>query len=706
MRPKHLALGLAALAVPFAAEALACGGCFSPPAPTADQTVVQNAERVLFVRDEKTKKSTVWVEVRYSGLAKDFGWVLPVPKLPKVGVGSTAVFDALDQRMQLRYAVQYQGPENCRDGYEGCKEMMYGEGDFAGGPQAGTSAADASASDDAGSNAPPSVQVLAQGTTGPYDYQVVASNDTALLYTWLNTRGYAIPEKSKPILQSHIDKGDKFVAIKLSNGQGVSAIRPVALEMEDAEPCVPLRLTSIAASEDLQVVVTVAGVGRAVVKNYLDVEVNPMRLNWMQYNNYVSCGDISGGYGYCTVPDNLGQVVSAAIDEAAGRAFVTEAALGGADLGQLSPLQSLTAQNFLYATNLFALGKLLLNLQGTLPLNDATADAMAPHLPLAKVMPGVAPLQALANLRACASFWQMFGPNPSQPCNLPGGTVLYAAALQAATYDAQPLADDVTTTLVKPIADVAAQLGDSGIVTRLAMRISPDEMDRDPIFAYNKALPKLSPVRSIRRNQVCLDGWNTGKQATRLTVDGLGSWVFEGDNNTKDPRFANAPAALQVRLQDETGPALEISADQVEFVDTAIKGAVPGKPSIPADLVLKTPLPWSPPKSDVLVNFLGPWKKPYSWCTPKDGWADGAMPPSGTPVKRGADAGPTSGPVPGVDAKSGWTDTVSPQYQPQADLSHDSDGGCTAQHTANATGWWLLLLSLGTLLGLRRRART
>ena len=85
--------------------AWACGGCFGPPPPPqAPQNfaVLQNAERVLFVRDPNTKKSTVWVEVRYAGLAEGFGWVLPLPKQPKVGVGTVKVFDALDKAMAFR----------------------------------------------------------------------------------------------------------------------------------------------------------------------------------------------------------------------------------------------------------------------------------------------------------------------------------------------------------------------------------------------------------------------------------------------------------------------------------------------------------------------------------------------------------------------------------------------------------------------------
>ncbi len=700
MRPTYLALGLALATAPLAQTALACGGCFSPPAPTLDQTVVQNAERVLFYRDEITKKSTVWVEVRYSGLAQDFGWVLPVPKVPKVGVGSTAVFDALDAKMRMRYHFVYDQPENCRDPWQGCKQEMY--------PMAGSSndfnSADASAGADSGgsvSGGGPKVEVLAQGSTGPYDYQVVASNDANLLYTWLNTRGYAIPEKSKPIIDSHIKKGDKFVAVKLSNGQGIKAIRPITLEMDDSEACVPLRLTSIAAAEDMQVVVTVAGPNRALVKNYLDVEPNPLRmaLDPASAGNDLACTDFATGKGYygqlCKIPNNFEQVAAAAIDEAAGRAFITESAMPGGSVGQLSPLQKITGKEFANATNLFNLGTVLLSLQGVLPIDEGTAAVMAPHLPLSQVMPGVVPAQALANLRACASFWQM---GQGQPCALPNGPTLTKEQLQAATFAPQPLADDVTQNLVGPVADAAKKIAANGWVTRLSLRISPEEMDRDPVFAYNPALPARAPDRMVGFNTVCMDGWYNGPQAYRLTFDGLGSWVFDQTKtNTKDPRFAQAPYALAVELQDESGPAMTIAKDQVDFVDSAIKGALPGQPSLPKDLVLKTPVPWAPPPSDILVTKVGPWHKPYNWCEPKAGWVDGQPAPSGEVPK--TDAGSTSGPVPGVDAVSGWTDAVSPQATVSS-ASNPSDSGCTAGTRGNSA--WGMLILAGLALWVRR----
>ncbi|MSP92840.1 MAG: DUF2330 domain-containing protein [Myxococcales bacterium] len=697
----------ATLSVALPRAASACGGCFSPPSATTDQVVVQDAERVLFVRDAKTKQSTVWVEVRYSGLAKDFGWVLPLPKVPQVGVGSAVVFDALDTRMALRYALKVRDQENCRFPEDGCVPGQFDE-KFGGPPPQPSAGAGLPAGGSVGS---PNVEILAQGQTGPYDYVVVKGSEANVLYEWLTKRGYATPAKAKPILQSHIDKGDVFVAIKLSNGQGVNAIRPLSLVMDDAEPCVPLRLTSIAAQQDMAVIVTVAGPGRAVVKNHLDVEPNPLRMGLVGIVDplFLPCPQGSEG-GQCRVPANTGQVLAAAIDEAGGRAFVTESAIGGVDMKKFSPLLDLDTASLKTVPHLLAAARYLDTHRANLPLTEETAAVLAKQLKVEAIMPGVAPLQAMANLRACGQFWNQFGGDFGPPlCNLPKGPSLDREKVKAIGVDGVALADAVMTEVVKPVVEVAAMLGQSSVVTRLQMRISPEEMDRDPIFAYSSTLPLQSPARPIDINGVCLDGWLNGKTGSRITLDGLGSWVFNG-NNAQDVRFKDAPAALRIALHDESGPPLLIGKEQIALVDTAIKGAVPGKPSLPQGFTIKAPAAWVPPKSDPIVTTLGPWKKPFPWCKAKRGWEDSKLPPAATlPPVMNADAGAQpSGPVAGVDAAGGWNETTPPATgaKPPATPPRD-DSGCTAGARGAPSTPWLglsgLLSALGVAVVLRRR---
>ncbi len=716
-RTLRLALGttavglLTSLALPQ--QALACGGCFSPPSPTPDQTVVQDAERVLFVRDEKTKKSIVWVEVRYSGLAKDFGWVLPVPKLPTVGVGSRIVFDALDSRMRMRYSVKQRPPENCRDPYEGCKEQMeWNSSAGGGGPPQSSADAGSTGTKNPGS---PEVEVLAAGTTGPYDYVVIKGSDAAKLSQWLNDRGYATPKKATPIIQSHAEKGDVFVAIKLSNGQGVEAIRPVTLEMDDAEACVPLRLTSIAASEDMAVVVTIGGPGRAVVKNHFDIVPNPMRMNLVGDFQYLPCADKD--HFDCRIPKNMAQVIATGIDEAAGHAFVTEAAQSGASLKELSPLQKFDLQKLAALKNYDQLAKYLP--QSQLPINDEIAEIFEPVLNLKKNFPKIAPVQMLANLKSCGTYWTMaFGP---PTCDFPAqGLKLSHEDLQAMTFDGVALGKAMKEGIIDPLFTVGSLLGESGKVTRLSMRISPEEMDRDPVFGYNPSLPDVSADRQIETNQVCPNGWypwydsGGGEQNHwRISIDGLGSWVFTGTNNATDVRFKDAPAALYTYLQDETGNPIGIAKGQVAVVDQAIIGAKPGKPSLPKDLVLTPPSPWLPPKSEPIFTKIGPWKKPGNWCTPKEGWVDGQLPPKQTAV--GSDAGAdsstgsadagTSGHVPGVDAISGWDDAQVPPTKPTPSTGTAKKDSMCSAGAAPQSGWLALVAALAGVAALVLRRR-
>lgn len=621
------AAAIAVASTQFAANANACGGCVSPPVVgTLDkQQVLQNAERVLFVHDPVTKKSTVWIEVRYSGLAKDFGWILPVPKLPVIGVGSKSVFDALDQRLQFRFNVVAAPDENCRDAYEGCEQNQSDKlatptsgGNF-GSADAGASAQDTSKSESG-------VVILAQGSTGPYNYVVVKGSEAKALYDWLTQNGYVLPEKGKPILQSHIDKGDVFVAIKLQNGQGIEAIRPVTLTMDNAEPCVPLRLTSIAAAEEMAVTVTIAGPGRAVVKNHMDVQLNPLRLAFD--GSRVSCP--TGAAGQCTIPTNYGQLLSAAIDEAGGHAFVTEASIASSGLGQLSPLTSGDLTQLKQAKNWLDFANFLRNT--SIPL-DSVADLMADAIAKSALFDDkTSAFAALAALKGCAGFWGM----GQQLCDA-GAFKLKETDVQNASFDGVLAADLLQKGIIDPVFDVAKQLGASARVTRLNLRISPNEMDRDPVFAFSDTLPEVQPFRTVETNVVCKDGWSSGPKQTRISHAGLGTWVVD-TTSIIDPVFIPTPAAFAVFVQEEHGAAVQIAKADIGTVDLAIAGALPGKVSVPANLTLQTPAPWQAPASTPVRTGLGVWTQPQ-FCTAKSGWATGKLPPVLTPSSSSCTAG-------------------------------------------------------------------
>jgi hypothetical protein len=589
---RHLlaALLLATTSMALPLDALACGGCFSPPGQQNNQLVLQNAERVLFHQDPVTKKSLVWVEVRYTGLAQDFGWVLPLPSKPKVSVGSSWVFDQLDSRHAPKFSTtREQGDENCRSWTSYC--FGGGNANAAGGGGGGSPNGGALNSPERQDRDGKSgVVVLEKDQVGPYDYEILASKDASALLKWLNDHGYATPAKALPIIKSHLDKGDVFVAVKLQSGAGVNEVKPIVLEMDGAESCVPLRLTSIAATDNMSVVVTLGGPGRAVPKNHMHVELNPLKLNWF-------------GNG-----SNYPQVMAAAIDEAAGHAFVTEYADAGSKTQLLNSNTRMDAAPFNFVTSAMGLSEALL--KSRLILTKDSVGILEKFTGLAKLS-GQNPLNYYSLLRNCGNArngsWclkQLRGPS-TMPVD---GPKLGAALLKD---------------FIEPIHTVSDRLGSSPRVTRLVMRISPEEMDRDPIFGFNAALPNVSNEYKARFKRVCSTGWYPYDK-TRLVIDGVGSYVIDGKipndgggtvgNNAVDKRFVEAPMALKIQLLDETGPAQAIATAQVELIDTAIAGAVIGKKSLPKGLVL-TPADkrWQLPESDETRTHVA--KRDDSKCT-------------------------------------------------------------------------------------------
>ncbi len=567
------------------AEAVACGGCFSPPPPPGRQNttqILQDAERLFFHHDPKTGKTLVWVEVKYSGLAEDFGWVLPLPSQPKVGVGSSWIFNQLDQRHAPRFTTRVDPKsENCRNWNDWC----FGPNpQLNGGVQSADASASGPASDSSGvgesKDGDGEVKVLAKDKAGPYDYVVIAGSDPQKLLDWLNKKGFDTPKAALPVIKSHVEKGDVFVGFKLQNNAGVKEIRPVVLEMEDADPCVPLRLTAIAAVDNMSVVANIAGPGRAVPKNHMHVQLNPMKLNWFNGAN------------------NYAQVMAEAIDEAAGRAFVTEYAGDASQTVLLAKNNRMDHKPFETVTNAAELGKAIIT--SKLLLNDDSAGTIERVTGMAKGV-GLTPLQFYSQLRNCG--YNNYRSGFCFKRNRDNGTV---------PVDGPAVAKALDKDFISPIHTLVDALGNSKKLSRLVMRISPEEMDRDPIFAFNPDLKDVDNKLEATFRRVCSKGWEP-YDVTRLSVPGFGSWIFDGQmpgdsgkagNNAIDDRFVNSPFAHKVELLDETS-TMVVHESQIDLVDGIIAGAVTGKPSVPKDTVLKKgESRWSVPKDDEKRTFV------------------------------------------------------------------------------------------------------
>lgn len=594
-RSAVLALASTVFALFASASAFACGACVSPPAitPSNADFARQSGERIFFARDPLTKHSTVWVEVAFAGNPQDFGWVVPMPKVPKVGVGSRYLFDRLDQATAPRFELDLETiDELCPPAHAGgaCSSAPapFGCGNAAASSGSATGADAFSGNDH--------VKVVVAAQTGPYDYAVIQGDTSKSLLDWLNQSGFATPDAALPIIEAHVSKGDVFVAFRLHDGEGVQAIRPVTFDMDDAEPCVPLRLTSIAAVEEMSVVVYLAGPGRGIPKNSLHVEVNPLRLNW------------NAG------ASNYAQVLAAAIDEGGTHAFATEFA-GEVTQTQVKAIDPRSVGTYLFNQPLgdagaYAPGPLfrksfldtgpMREVRTPLELIAALATGNLPMTPelfsamndaLGTNVPPVSWLNAVLTYEKIQQS-QSFGMSSQQPD--------YALALPKeltlTTINGPMLADAVEKSYSLPLLAVFDTIGRTRTLTRLALRISPKEMTRDPVFAFSPTLPPVNNLHHAQMHDV-QENCDLAPSAARLSLPELNrTYVLRSGtagrtgglraDNVSDPRFIGMRAASRIELLDETGPPLAIPSEAVQLVDAAVVDAHAGTPSLPSSLVV------------------------------------------------------------------------------------------------------------------------
>lgn len=335
-------LGLAAIPV------VACGGLFCQNIP-----VDQQAERIIFaVNDDDT--ITAYVQINYVGSAPDFSWVVPVPSVPQVDVAEIATFDELSLLTSPVFFPPLM-PE--------CAPIPV------------MSAVPPSAEDG-------SVEVLASGTAGPYAYDVITSPDPTELIIWLRENGYRITEQMEPLVKVYTDEGMVFLAMKLQPEQDVQNIQPVVMTYNSTQPMIPLRLTAVAATPNMNVITWIFGEAQALPTNY----ANPV----------IEDADIRGSFGS---PDgtNYLQLVDQTVDLYSGRAFITEYAAPTDALkdSAADPLVEKLFSDYGYVTRVF----------GRISPEEMTVD---PVFKLTDDVPDVSNIRDLSSLNG-DTFWGCAG---------------------------------------------------------------------------------------------------------------------------------------------------------------------------------------------------------------------------------------------------------------------------------------------------------
>ncbi|MSP91434.1 MAG: DUF2330 domain-containing protein [Myxococcales bacterium] len=628
-----------ALSLP-AVPAWACGGffCFTQP-------VDQSAERILYVQTGPGKLS-VHIQISYTGDDKQFSWVLPLQKLPKLGIGSDTVFQLLEQYTSPAFQLDWQNKADCWGGGQCLEDAVAGSG--GGGNFDG-------------------VTVLAQETVGPYDTVVIQGQTAAAVIDWLNKNGYQQPKSTEPLLKVYVDQKYVFLALKLTKDKGTGDLAPIVVTLDEVAPCLPIRLTSIAAAPDMPIVAWVLGAARAIPKNFLHVELNDAVFDWM-----------TGGGNYKTV-------VSKAVDQGSGHAWLTEQA---APTAKAAIPFAQPGWNTAELAKQGSAGKFLqYMMQHQYPRSSQMQSLIRKHVPKPKAF-GKATDQEFYNCLQCDDCTQT-------PC------ADYKTAVAAQPFDAAKFAAEVDQLIIKPLQEVDAAWKAAKWMTRLYTTLSPAEMDKDPIFAFNPDLPEVERVRKAKAEPICAPGVKqahevklTFANGQTLTVpvpkdQGL-CWGFgpgqvgfgKGAGPLND---AGGQPARKVQVMDESGAPLDIHPDDADKVDAELNNAQVGKPSLSAAFKqgLKAASGWNPTKVGGTAGGADAGA----------GTADAGSAPAATDA---TDAGSAPAATDATDAGSApaatdATDAVGAAPKPAAagGTAKSSGGLCSAARSTPGSAAWL-----------------
>ena len=278
-------------------DADACGGLFCDGA--GPQQVNQAAERIIFSKNADGTVTAI-VQILYEGPTDRFGWVLPVPGIPEIDVSSDAAFTTLQTATNPSYQMNTSTEGTCA-----------GQGGGFRGFGVPGSASDLASEDSFNNAVDEPIQVLDSGSAGPYDYVVIqvdttVDNNVQLALDWLTANNYQATDVGPDLIGPYLEEGYNLLAVRLQKSQDAGAIRPLSLTYETDHPMIPIKLTAVAANDDMGVLVWVLGEAQAVPINYKSLELNDALIDWFQpqavYND----------------------VITIAANEASGQGFVTE----------------------------------------------------------------------------------------------------------------------------------------------------------------------------------------------------------------------------------------------------------------------------------------------------------------------------------------------------------------------------------------------
>jgi hypothetical protein len=342
---------------------------------------------------------------------------------------------------------------------------------------------------------------------------------------WLKLNQYDVPEGAGSLLGPYLADGMYLLALKLTKGADSGSIRPIVLTYAGTEASIPVKLTAVAANDDMGVLAWVLGPKRAVPKNYLSLELNEARINWFN------------------AAPTYNSVVVQAADDAGGQGFVTEFAGATSKLANVVWTQSdqqswSIVQSQVYGSFADMFNQVYGQYVGWDGFWDATRAAVTLPADL-----------AFEDFKLC--------PN------------CYAGQIQfkPATYIAE-----LQRLVIDPVKSVQDLVDAHPTLTRMYTTLSAEEMTLDPVFTFNADQGEVDNLHTAERVIECNPNVSQFEAPWRIelpqggvvrgTANSVGTWPTALDvlpANSRIVRTGDSGAGKVV--EDNSEPILTKLAD-------------------------------------------------------------------------------------------------------------------------------------------------
>jgi hypothetical protein len=527
-------LALLGLALGYTTDASACG-CFTPPDPSVP--IVQAGERIAFAMQDG--QVTAHIQIQYQGTATDFGWLLPLPSVPTLELGTDELFTALTSNTQPKYKVNKV--------YEGNCSFDPSRGFGLGGTPSANGAGGGGSGGSGGGDQAPGSPLVYQDSVGPYDFAVLKADTKDAMLQWLADNRYFVPAGTDDAIGPYIRPGSFFLALKLKKGNDTGDLQPVVVKYASDLPMIPLVLTSVAANPHMGIQVWMLGAGRAIPRNYYHTVINDAKLDW-----------INGSANY-------NDVIIAATGEAPDKhSFVTEYA------GAVTPMKNVLNAPGRFGTqsDLAAsptdVAFVQYMQQHSFPFTSQTVAVLQKYIPIPPLLAQqnqIQPPQFYSNL----SYW-LGSYRDQNPGQFVGWTE---------NFQPEQMAQDLQDRVVAPTLAAGAMFDAFPYLTRLYTTLSPEDMNKDPVFSYNAGLKDWPNVHNGALTYHCGFFGDKGQALTAATLRTEAGWVIDYPNGTgltnNGTNFSppGGPSSQRIEILREQGNP-EVVTDNTRSIGNAL----------------------------------------------------------------------------------------------------------------------------------------